>query len=287
MLSGVPHAAGLGVQPKIVKKTSTDALEAKIDLLKTLLEAGDLTQEAFEKRQSELQDAMTDVEKVEAAQEVVAQTDGEPSQKDGKEVKRKRKTFTEVAKFATKNEAVNWLQQEDRCYKRINSSKSYKGGPLGAIYRCVLHKNCPHMIRLWFCRQDEMWHLSESGEHDEEFNITQNRISPFLKQRLIPLLKKDDGRPVKVLEQLKAEAKESNDTVMQQMLEEVTYKQIAALRRGVIKNLQPQMPAPGEAAAAMAQVTLPVEVPQDMIGEEPKAEEVVVHSPQPPPPPQP
>ena len=118
-MSGAPHAAGLGVQPKIVKKTSTDALEAKIDLLKTLLEAGDLTQEAFEKRQSELQDAMTDVEKVEAAQEVVAQTDGEPKQKDGKEVKRKRKTFTEVAKFATKNEAVNWLQQEDRCKERL------------------------------------------------------------------------------------------------------------------------------------------------------------------------
>ena len=152
-MSGAPHAAGLGVQPKIVKKTSTDALEAKIDLLKTLLEAGDLTQEAFEKRQSELQDAMTDVEKVEAAQEVAAQTEGEPEQRNGKggEEPRTQRSYTEIAKFNSKAEAVNCLQQEGSGYKRYNSTRSPKGCPRGAHYRCVLHKDCPGTIRLWFC----------------------------------------------------------------------------------------------------------------------------------------
>ena len=73
-----------------------------------------------------------------------------------------------------------------------------------------------------------------------------------MKQRLIPLLKKEDGTPAKVLEQLKAEAKESNDTVMQQMLEEVTYKQIAALRKAVLKNLRAQAKSKPDAAPGQA-----------------------------------
>ena len=203
----------------------------------------------------EEEDEMTDVEKVEAAQEDAAQTEGEPEQHDGKGGKRKPRTqrsYTEIAKFNSKAEAVNCLQQEGSGYKRYNSSGSPKGCPRGAHYRCVLHKDCPRTIRLWFSRQDEQWHLSESGEHSEAFNITQNRVSPFLKQRLIPLLKKEDGTPAKVLEQLKAEAKESNDTVMQQMLEEVTYKQIAALRKAVLKNLRAQAKSKPDAAPGQA-----------------------------------
>ena len=107
----------------------------------------------------EEEDEMMDVDnveaqEVEAAQEVAAQTEGEPEQRDGKGGKQKPRTqrsYTEIAKFNSKAEAVHCLQWDGRCYKQYSSTRSSEGCPRGALYRCVLHKDCPRTIRLWFC----------------------------------------------------------------------------------------------------------------------------------------
>ena len=109
--------------------------------------------------EDEEEDEMMDVDnveaqEVEAAQEVAAQTEGEPEQRDGKGGKQKPRTqrsYTEIAKFNSKAEAVHCLQWDGRCYKQYSSTRSSEGCPRGALYRCVLHKDCPRTIRLWFC----------------------------------------------------------------------------------------------------------------------------------------
>jgi len=218
-------------------KPTLESLDSKIEVLKELLSDGNLSQEAYDHKVGEIEAEKKEMENeaanatVNLAMDTTAGKGGEV--KEQKEQKRKRKTFTEVANFVEKAEAIAWLQADGRCFKRINSSKSYKGGPLGAIYKCNLFKDGDYMVRLWFDRAKEHWVISESGTKGTEYNIVQGRISPFLKQKLIPMLKEEDGRPVKVLDQIKKEAETSGDESLQKMIEQVTYKQVAALRRGI------------------------------------------------------
>ena len=84
---------------------------------------------------------------------------------------------------------------------------------------------------------------------------------------MIPLLQKDDGRPVKVLDELKKEAEEKGDEVLKQMCEEISYKQVASLRRGLMK---PKRELKGEAEDlvsptpdAIHPVAVQAQAPQD------------------------
>jgi len=250
-------------------------IAARASLLQELLHEGSISREVYEKKSDELAQQREVAEKEqdeldvagEGAKTVVVSVDDEEGEGSAKDGKRKRKNFEVVAKYETKEEAQRYLTGPDRCFKRINSSKSYKGGPLGAIYRDILYEDSDLIVRLWFEKTTSKWVVSKCGHEGTKYSIVKKKISPYLKQKLIPLLQKDDGRPVKVLDELKKEAEEKGDEVLKQMCEEISYKQVASLRRGLMK---PKRELKGEAEDlvsptpdAIHPVAVQAQAPQD------------------------
>jgi len=108
--------------------------------------------------------------------------------------KRSRKVFSTIATFETRDDAVAFLREEleqkqKGSYVRVNSSKSYQGGPLGAVFGCRLHRECTYSLRLFFSRQTQKWHLSEGGAHADALNILAKKISPALMHAFLSLMK--------------------------------------------------------------------------------------------------
>ncbi len=110
----------------------------------------------------------------------------------GNKKKRARKNFSPIGSFESRDEAVAYLREAERkkmgSFVRANSTKSYKGGPLGAVFECRLHHECKYSLRLFYCRETDKWNLGEDGTHADSYNILTKKISPALKQSLLSLM---------------------------------------------------------------------------------------------------